>query len=127
MLAEAEAAAVRQVTGDAERAGCCTKLRLFIKDDSAQGEGISRALGLVPKLQHQSIRLPIIPLRPLLKRRSMVGLVITIAQRKGGAGKTTLATQFAVTWARRGARVAALDIDPQGSFAAEREEDYGFF
>ena len=28
----------------------------------------------------------------------MVGLVITIAQRKGGAGKTTLATQFAVTW-----------------------------
>ena len=47
----------------------------------------------------------------------MVGLVITIAQRKGGAGKTTLATQFAVTWARRGARVAALDIDPQGSFS----------
>jgi chromosome partitioning protein len=48
----------------------------------------------------------------------MVGLVITIAQRKGGAGKTTLATQFAVTWARRGARVAALNIDPQGSFSA---------
>jgi cellulose biosynthesis protein BcsQ len=48
----------------------------------------------------------------------MVGLVITIAQRKGGAGKTTLATQFAVTWARHGARVAALDIDPQGSFSA---------
>ena len=47
----------------------------------------------------------------------MVGLV-TIAQRKGGAGKTTLATQFVVTWARRGARVAALDIDPQGSFSA---------
>jgi chromosome partitioning protein len=42
----------------------------------------------------------------------MMGQVITIAQRKGGAGKTTLATQFAVTWARRGARVAALDIDP---------------
>jgi chromosome partitioning protein len=47
----------------------------------------------------------------------MVGLVITIAQRKGGAGKTTLATQLAVAWARRGARVAALDIDPQGSFS----------
>jgi chromosome partitioning protein len=51
-------------------------------------------------------------------RVAMVGLVITIAQRKGGAGMTTLATQFAVTWARRGARVAALDIDPQGSFSA---------
>jgi MinD-like ATPase involved in chromosome partitioning or flagellar assembly len=48
----------------------------------------------------------------------MVGLVITIAQRKGGAGKTTLATQLAVAWARCGARVAALDIDPQGSFSA---------
>src|SRR3984893_15827477 len=48
----------------------------------------------------------------------MAGLVITIAQRKGGAGKTTLATQLAVAWARCGARGAALDIDPQGSFAA---------
>jgi chromosome partitioning protein len=48
----------------------------------------------------------------------MAGLVITIAQRKGGAGKTTLAAQLAVAWARRGVRVAALDIDPQGSFAA---------
>ena len=50
-------------------------------------------------------------------RVAMVGLVITIAQRKGGAGKTTLATQLAVAWARCGARVAALDIDPQGSFS----------
>ena len=48
----------------------------------------------------------------------MVGLVITIAQRKGGAGKMTLATQLAVAWARCGTRVAALDIDPQGSFSA---------
>src|ERR1700757_1581769 len=48
----------------------------------------------------------------------MAGSVITVAQRKGGAGKTTLATQLAVPWARRGARVAALDIDPQGSFSA---------
>jgi chromosome partitioning protein len=48
----------------------------------------------------------------------MAGLVITIAQRKGGVGKTTLATQLAVVWAKCGARVAALDIDPQGSFSA---------
>jgi chromosome partitioning protein len=48
----------------------------------------------------------------------MAGLVITIAQRKGGAGKTTLAAQLAVVWARQGARVAVLDIDPQGSLAA---------
>jgi chromosome partitioning protein len=48
----------------------------------------------------------------------MAGLVITIAQRKGGAGKTTLAAQLALAWAQQGARVAVLDIDPQGSLAA---------
>jgi chromosome partitioning protein len=48
----------------------------------------------------------------------MAELVITIAQRKGGAGKTTLAAQLAVAWARCGVHVAALDIDPQGSFSA---------
>jgi chromosome partitioning protein len=48
----------------------------------------------------------------------MAGLVITIAQRKGGAGKTTLAAQLAVAWAQSGARVEVLDIDPQGSLAA---------
>jgi chromosome partitioning protein len=48
----------------------------------------------------------------------MAGVVITIAQRKGGAGKTTLAAQLATAWARRGARVALLDIDPQASLAA---------
>jgi chromosome partitioning protein len=48
----------------------------------------------------------------------MTGLVVTIAQRKGGAGKTTLAAQLAVAWARQGLRVALLDIDPQGSLAA---------
>jgi chromosome partitioning protein len=47
----------------------------------------------------------------------MAGLVITIAQRKGGAGKSTLAAQLSVAWAQRGARVAVLDIDPQGSLA----------
>jgi chromosome partitioning protein len=48
----------------------------------------------------------------------MAGVVITIAQRKGGAGKTTLAAQLATEWARRRARVALLDIDPQASLAA---------
>jgi chromosome partitioning protein len=48
----------------------------------------------------------------------MAGLVVTIAQLNGGAGKTTLAAQLAVAWARQGLRVAVLDIDPQGSLAA---------
>src|SRR5690349_17995332 len=47
----------------------------------------------------------------------MPATIITIAQRKGGAGKTTLAAHLALAWAAR-RRVAVVDIDPQGSLAA---------
>ncbi len=43
------------------------------------------------------------------------GKVITVAQQKGGAGKTTLAINLAVGLMRAGLRVAVLDTDPQGS------------
>lgn len=43
------------------------------------------------------------------------GGVITVAQQKGGSGKTTLAATLAVGFMRAGARVALLDTDPQGS------------
>jgi chromosome partitioning protein len=45
----------------------------------------------------------------------MAGKVITIAQQKGGSGKTTIAANLAVGLVRDGARVALLDTDPQGS------------
>jgi chromosome partitioning protein len=48
---------------------------------------------------------------------AMPATIITIAQRKGGAGKTTLAAHLALAWAAR-QRVAVIDIDPQGSLAA---------
>ena len=45
----------------------------------------------------------------------MAGKVITIAQHKGGAGKTTLAAQLSVALDQSGAKVITLDVDPQGS------------
>ncbi|ALG90456.1 MAG: ParA family protein [Confluentimicrobium sp.] len=61
----------------------------------------------------------------------MTGRIITIAQQKGGSGKTTLAANLAVAFTRQGLRVALLDTDPQGSLGrwfmarAERLGDPG--
>ncbi len=59
----------------------------------------------------------------------MAGKIITIAQQKGGSGKTTLAAHLAVAWSqKRGTRVAVLDVDPQGSLGEwfeAREEHLG--
>src|SRR5260221_1975918 len=45
----------------------------------------------------------------------MTATIITIAQRKGGAGKTTLAAHLGVTWANKGRVVTLIDTDPQAS------------
>lgn len=54
--------------------------------------------------------------------------VITIAQQKGGAGKTTVTAHLAVAFAQRGKRVAIIDIDPQASLSTwhrVRAEKFG--
>src|ERR1700733_10525186 len=48
----------------------------------------------------------------------MPARIITIAQQKGGAGKTTLAAHLALAWAASGRRVAVIDIDPQASLSS---------
>ena len=54
--------------------------------------------------------------------------VITIAQQKGGAGKTNIAAHIAVSLAQTGRRIAIIDIDPQGSLSRWhilREKKFG--
>lgn len=46
---------------------------------------------------------------------SGMGHIITFAQQKGGAGKTTVLAHLAAAWAERGRSVAMLDLDPQQS------------
>lgn len=44
-----------------------------------------------------------------------MGHVITFAQQKGGAGKTTVVAHLAAAWAEAGRSVALIDLDPQQS------------
>ena len=44
-----------------------------------------------------------------------MGSVITFAQQKGGAGKTTVLAHLAAAWAAAGRRVALIDLDGQRS------------
>jgi len=43
--------------------------------------------------------------------------IITIAQQKGGAGKSTVAAHLAIAIFQKGKRVTLVDIDPQGSLS----------
>lgn len=51
----------------------------------------------------------------------MAGKVFTVAQQKGGAGKTTTVAHLAIAWMQLGHSVATVDIDPQGSLTRWHE------
>jgi chromosome partitioning protein len=44
-----------------------------------------------------------------------MGQIITFAQQKGGAGKTTVLAHLAAAWSADGKKVALVDLDPQQS------------
>lgn len=60
----------------------------------------------------------------------MAAKIITVANQKGGAGKTTCCLQLAGTLARRGSRVLVIDADPQGTAvrwaASATDDDHPF-
>ena len=58
----------------------------------------------------------------------MAAKIITVAQQKGGAGKTTLTAHLAVAYTAAKKKVAVVDIDPQQSLTMWfrlREERFG--
>ncbi|HTV52442.1 MAG TPA: iron-sulfur cluster carrier protein ApbC [Steroidobacteraceae bacterium] len=77
--------------------------------DALQKEGLSVALlvELEAQIQAHAVQRPLKPL-PGVKN------IVAVASGKGGVGKSTVAVNLALAWARQGARVGILDADIYG-------------
>jgi chromosome partitioning protein len=54
----------------------------------------------------------------MMQKLTALARCITIANHKGGCAKTTTALNLAVTFAKTGSRILAVDLDPQGNLSA---------
>jgi ATP-binding protein involved in chromosome partitioning len=71
------------------------------------GFDIPLDLALVPKIEPHAVQRQLKPL-------AGISNVIAVASGKGGVGKSTVAVNLALAWARQGARVGILDADIYG-------------
>ena len=70
-----------------------------------------------------ALRVSILPIAPARKQLTM--LKICFANNKGGCAKTTVSLNVAIALARQGAKVLAVDLDPQGNLSATLGADLG--